>query len=211
MGWAEAGQIQRRAVEQRQRGTIPDQLFFVEHPHTVTLGRNAKAANVLASPSVLERSGIAVFEANRGGDVTYHGPGQVVGYPILDLNGWRRDVHAYVRAIEETVIRALAVFGIAGGRSDVNSGVWVSTAGGLAKICAIGIHISRWVTSHGFALNVTTDLNYFRYIVPCGLPQPVASFASLGVSARRGEVLDALAGSFGEVFGREMKIPVFQK
>ena len=211
MSWAEANQRQQAIVKQRQLGQVGDQLLFVEHPHTITLGRNARASHILASPTVLERAGIAVAESNRGGDVTYHGPGQLVGYPILDLNQWRRDVHAYVRAIEETVIRTLAYWKVNGARRAVNAGVWVETAQGWAKICAIGIHLSRWVTSHGFALNVSTDLSYFHYIVPCGLPYPATSLQALGVTVGRAEVIEVLVGCFGEVFGRQMKIPVLQK
>ncbi len=211
MTWLEADQRQRALVEARKRGEAVDQLLFVEHPHTVTLGRNARETNLLASREVFDRSGIAVHETNRGGDVTYHGPGQIVGYAILDLNSWQRDVHAYVRALEETVILALRRFGVAGERSAVNSGVWVPTSAGLAKICALGVHLSRWVTSHGFALNVSTDLSYFRYIVPCGLTQPVTSLEAIGVRADREHVLDSLAAAFGGVFGRQMKIPVLAK
>jgi len=183
LSWKEAYGRQRELVDLRKRGEIGDQLLFVEHPNVVTMGRNGKAANVLASPEILERSGIAFHETDRGGDVTYHGPGQIVGYPILDLNGWKRDVHAYVRAIESIIINTLEDFGIAGERSSLNSGVWVK----IAKICAVGIHISRWVTSHGFALNVSTDLNYFRYIVPCGLSAPVTSMREQGIAASRAE------------------------
>lgn len=207
LSWKEAYGRQRELVDLRKRGEIGDQLLFVEHPHVVTMGRNGKAANVLASPEILERSGIAFHETDRGGDVTYHGPGQIVGYPILDLNGWKRDVHAYVRAIESIVIDTLQDFGIAGERSSLNSGVWV----GGAKICAVGIHISRWVTSHGFALNVSTDLNYFRYIVPCGLSAPVTSMREQGSTASREDVQDAIARRFGEFFGYQMNQPVFAR
>ncbi len=200
LDWAAAYERQRALVEQVKSGEVPDQLAFVEHPHVITRGRNAKDGHVLASPAVLERAGVSVYETNRGGDVTYHGPGQIVGYPILDLNRWKRDVHAYVRALEEAVIGALGEFGITGRRSEINTGVWVETAQGLAKICAIGVHISRWITSHGFALNHTTDLEYFRYIVPCGLTQPVTSMAELGVRAPRRAVEEALAGHLGRVF-----------
>ncbi len=203
LGWKEAYGRQRELVDLRKRGEIGDQLLFVEHPHVVTMGRNGKAANVLASPEILERSGIAFHETDRGGDVTYHGPGQIVGYPILDLNDWKRDVHAYVRGIESIVIDTLQDFGIAGERSSLNSGVWVNGA----KICAVGIHISRWVTSHGFALNVSTDLNYFRYIVPCGLSAPVTSMREQGSAASREEVQDSIVRRFGEFFGYQMNQP----
>lgn len=202
LGWAEAYERQRTLAEQRKRNEIPNQLLFVEHPHVVTLGRNAHEENILASREVLERAGIQMFDTNRGGDVTYHGPGQLVGYPILDLNGWKRDVHAYVRTLEESIIRALNQFGIQGERSSLNTGVWVNGA----KICAIGVHISRWVTSHGFALNLDTDLNYFRYIVPCGLSAPVTSMEQQGVRVTRAEVIDALVHHFGECFEFEVQV-----
>lgn len=198
--WAEACELQRTLVDERRRGEIRDQLLFVEHPHVITMGRNSKDGNVLAPQSALEQAGIELFETNRGGDVTYHGPGQIVGYPIFDLNDWKRDVHLYVRAIEEAVIRTLGDFGIAGERSAINSGVWV----GGAKICALGIHISRWITSHGFALNHTTDMSYFGYINPCGLSRPVTSMAALGVAAGRAEVIDSLTRHFDGVFSGEV-------
>jgi lipoyl(octanoyl) transferase len=179
-----------------------DTLLYVEHPHVVTIGRNGKEQHVLASPEILARTGIELFECDRGGDVTYHGPGQVVGYPILDLNSWKRDVHAYFSGVEQTLIDALARFGISAGRIAERGyeGVWV----GGAKIAAIGIHISRWITSHGFALNVDTDLSYFQYIVPCGLTKPVCSVRSLGSRASRQEVMDAVTTSFANVFGYEV-------
>ncbi|HMC60526.1 MAG TPA: lipoyl(octanoyl) transferase LipB, partial [Candidatus Solibacter sp.] len=145
---------------------------------------------------------IAFYSTDRGGDVTYHGPGQLVGYPILDLREWKRDVGAYVRAVEQTIIDTLADYGIAGGRITKLTGVWV----GERKIAAIGVHLSRWVTSHGFALNVSTDLSYFQYIVPCGLTRPVTSMAALGVRAGRDEVGRRLAVHFGRIFDREMSI-----
>jgi len=156
--------------------------------------------NLLASDEVLSRAGISFFPTDRGGDVTYHGPGQLVGYPILDLREWQRDVGAYVRAVEQTIIDTLADYGIAAGRIPKLTGVWV----GESKIAAIGVHISRWVTSHGFALNVTTDLSYFQYIVPCGLTKPVTSMAALGARRAVAEVGQNLAAHFGRIFKREM-------
>jgi lipoyl(octanoyl) transferase len=200
MPWRQALDLQRELVEARKLGRVPDQLLVVEHPHVVTLGRNARAANVLAAPDVLATAGVAVESADRGGDVTYHGPGQVVGYPIIDLKEWRRDVGAYLRAIEQTIIDALARFGIAGERAAGMTGVWVSGA----KVAAIGVHLSRWVSSHGFALNVSTDLDYFRYIVPCGLTRPVTSMRALGCGAGRGQVVAALRDAFGRVFETEI-------
>ena len=192
-------ELQRQLVAERQQGLIPDQLLLLEHPHTITMGRNGRAENLLARQEVLARAGIAYHTTDRGGDITYHGPGQLVGYPILDLREWKRDVGAYVRAIEQVLIGTLADFGIAAGRIPKLTGVWVDGR----KIAAIGVHISRWVTSHGFALNVSTDLSYFEYIVPCGLPMPVTSMAQLGVQATLGEVSGRLSGHFERTFPRE--------
>ncbi len=201
LGWVQSFERQARLVELRKSGAISDQLIFVEHPHVITMGRNGRPSNLLASPEVLERAGIAFYETDRGGDVTYHGPGQIVGYPILDLREWKRDVHAYVRAIERVIIDTLAEFEIVAGREAGATGVWT----GEGKIAAIGVHISRWVTSHGFALNVDTDLNYFRYIVPCGLTRPVTSMRNLGCRAKREDVVAALIQNFGRVFERRME------
>ena len=204
LGYAEALSLQKELVERRKRGLIPDQLLIVEHPHVITLGRNGHAENLLASEAVLQKAGVTFHSTDRGGDITYHGPGQIVGYPIFDLREWKRDVIAYVRAVEQAVIGTLSDFGIAGERVAGATGVWVRDA----KICAIGIHISRWVTSHGFALNHTTNLNYFQYIVPCGLTKPVASLAQLGVTASRARVIEALANRFAEEFTLEIHEPV---
>jgi lipoyl(octanoyl) transferase len=204
MSYEEAYALQRDLVERRKRGEIPDQLLIVEHPHVITMGRNGRNENMLASEEVLARAGITFHHTDRGGDVTYHGPGQIVGYPILDLREWKRDVVAYVRGIEQAIIETLAEFGIEGGRVEGATGVWVAGA----KVCAIGVHISRWVTSHGFALNVDTDLRYFQYIVPCGLSKPVTSMRQLGSEATRAEVVTRLTGSFARSFGLEIKAPV---
>ncbi len=198
--YAAALDLQRDLVEKRKSGLVPDQLLIVEHPHVITLGRNGRMSNLLAGREVLRRAGVSFFETDRGGDITYHGPGQVVGYPILDLREWKRDVVAYVRALEQSIIDALAEFGIEAGRAQGMTGVWVDGH----KIAAIGVHISRWVTSHGFALNVSTDLSYFQYIVPCGLARPVASMAQLGVSAARTEVVTALARHLARNFHLEI-------
>jgi len=202
MRYAPALEEQLRLVDYRKRGTGQDALLFVEHDHVVTVGRNGKAQHVLASEEILARTGIDVYESDRGGDVTYHGPGQIVGYPILDLREWRRDVHAYFRAVEDSLIDALSLFGVAAGRIPERGyeGVWVNGA----KIAAIGIHISRWITSHGFALNVDTDLSYFQYIVPCGLTKPVCSLRTLGCRAGHAEVKQAIAASFAKVFDYEL-------
>jgi lipoyl(octanoyl) transferase len=200
MRYAPACELQRDLVAKRKLGEIPDQFLIVEHPHVVTLGRNAHESNVLASPELLERAGIELHQTNRGGDVTYHGPGQIVGYPILDLREWKRDVVAYVRALEQVLIDTLAAFGLLGARDSGATGVWIE--GG--KVAAIGVHISRWVTSHGFALNVETDLSYFRYIIPCGLTKPVTSMRELGCGAARQEVVEVLLARFASVFDRSV-------
>ena len=201
MEYGAALAVQRSLVEARQQDRVPDQLLLLEHPHVITLGRNGHLENLLASGHVLDRAGISFYPTDRGGDVTYHGPGQLVGYPILDLNEWRRDVHAYVRALEQALIDTLAEFAIQAGRIPGLTGVWVGERGvNERKIAAIGVHLSRWVTSHGFALNVHTDLTYFQYIVPCGLAKPVASMAQFGVRASLDEVSRVLAVHFGRVF-----------
>ena len=207
IGYSQGFDIQQRLVEQRKQGVIPDQLLLLEHPHSITLGRNGRLENLLGSEPALRAAGIAFHESDRGGDITYHGPGQAVGYPILDLREWKRDVGAYVRAIEQVMIDALAGFGIAAGRLGGCTGAWVDGE----KIGAIGVHISRWVTSHGFALNVSTDLSYFGYIVPCGLAKPVTSMSRLGVDATLPEVNAQLAEVFGRVFDRELLEPAMEK
>jgi lipoyl(octanoyl) transferase len=200
MQYREAFALQQDLVGKRKRGEIPDQLLFVEHPHVVTMGRNGQDAHLLASPELLERAGIQFHATDRGGDVTYHGPGQLVGYPIFDLREWKRDVVAYLRAIEDILIATLADFGLVAGRESDATGVWVAGA----KVAAIGVHVSRWVTSHGFALNVDTDLDYFRYIVPCGLTRPVTSLRVLGATATRAEVVSSIAHHFGTILGRSL-------
>ena len=194
--------MQQQLVAERKQGLIPDQLLLLEHPHVITQGRNGHDENLLASWEILERAGIAFHPTDRGGDVTYHGPGQLVGYPILDLREWKRDVGAYVRAIEQVIIDTLTEYGVSAGRISKLTGVWV----GERKIAAIGVHLSRWVTSHGFALNVSTNLTYFQYIVPCGLTKPVTSMAELGIHATVHEVGETLAAHFGRVFNCEMKM-----
>jgi lipoyl(octanoyl) transferase len=198
--YGKALELQQRLVEERKQGLGSDHLLLLEHPHVITLGRNGRMENLLASNEVLERSGISFFPTDRGGDVTYHGPGQLVGYPILDLREWKRDVGAYVRGVEQAIIDTVGEYGIEAGRIPKLTGVWV----GDRKIAAIGVHISRWVTSHGFALNVSTDLSYFQYIVPCGLTKPVTSMAQLGVRASLEEVGERLAVNFCRIFECEL-------
>ncbi len=204
MGYRAAFDLQRRLVEERKAGLIPDQLLLVEHPHVITLGRNGQMANLLAGEDVLRRAGVEFEHTDRGGDITYHGPGQIVGYPIFDLREWKRDVVAFVRAIEQALIDALAEFGISAGRMEKCTGVWVDGQ----KIAAIGVHIGRWVTSHGFALNHTTDLSFFQYIVPCGLTKPVTSMEALGVLASRRDVEASIARCFARIFEFDIVEPV---
>lgn len=162
--------LQHELVESRKAGRIPDVLLFCEHPHVITLGRNGKREHLGAGDRVLAQMGVDFHCTDRGGDITYHGPGQIVGYPILDLNEHRRDVRWYVANLEEVMIRASADLGVAARRVEGRRGVWVEVASGEEKLGALGVRLSRWVTSHGFAYNVTTDLRYFDLIVPCGIP-----------------------------------------
>jgi lipoyl(octanoyl) transferase len=207
VGYAEALELQKSLVEQRKAGTIPDQLLLLEHPPVITLGvktRNDRG-HIVASADLLARKGVEVFETGRGGDVTYHGPGQLVGYPIIDLKPERCDVHRYVRDIEEVLIRTAAAFGIEAGRVEGLTGVWV----GRDKLAAIGVRISRWVTSHGFALNVTTDLSHFDFIIPCGIVgRGVTSIHRLlGRAVPLEEVESAVTDAFAEVFERTPSVP----
>src|SRR5262245_24030000 len=194
--------IQERAVERLRSGEAPEQLLLLEHPHVFTLGRGADSSNILADRQQLESNSVEVHETGRGGDVTYHGPGQLVGYPIMDLKPDRCDVHRYVRDIEEVLIRTIADFGVIGGRIPGLTGVWVENE----KIGAIGVRIARWITSHGFALNVNTDLSYFKMIVPCGITdRGVTSLARLlGEPVDVQRVASLAARYFGEVFGRDV-------
>ena len=198
--YAEALALQRSLVEDRRAGRIADTLLLVEHPHVLTLGVRGDGgrSHILATADALASRGVDVFEAGRGGDVTYHGPGQLVGYPIIDLNPGRRDVHRYVRDLEEVLIRTAADYGIAAGRLDGLTGVWV----GEEKLAAIGVRIARWITSHGFALNVATNLDYFSLIVPCGIPDRGVTSISrlLGRPVELEEVAARVAAHFDKVF-----------
>jgi lipoyl(octanoyl) transferase len=198
--YAQGLDLQAHLVAERQAGRIPDTLLLLEHDPVFTLGRNARAENVLLSPEALEARGFQLFETGRGGDVTYHGPGQVVGYPILDLSPDRCDVHRYVRDLEEVMIRTCADYGIEAGRVAGMSGAWV----GEEKIGAIGVRIARWVTSHGFALNVANDLTPFALIVPCGIRgRGVTSLQrQLGPAVSLADVGARLARHLAAVFGR---------
>jgi lipoyl(octanoyl) transferase len=201
--YAEGLEIQASLVAQRQAEQIPDTLLLLEHQPVFTLGRNARPENMLFSAEALRARGFEVFETGRGGDVTYHGPGQVVGYPILDLGPDRRDVHRYVRDLEEVMIRTCADYGVSAGRVAGLTGAWV----GDEKIGAIGVRIARWVTSHGFALNVSTDLSPFDLIVPCGIRgRGVTSLERLaGSPVSVDQVMERLAGHFAQVFERRLE------
>jgi len=243
--YAEACELQKRLVTARKAEALEDVLLFCEHPHVITLGRNGKRENLLASEHVLRQKGVEFHATNRGGDITYHGPGQLVGYPILNLSTIRRDVVWYVRTLEEAMIRATAEFGISAFREPGKTGVWVAgeprvqdsgaftshesrltshssalplatrhsslaTSSKLAtseKLGAIGVHISRWVTSHGFAYNVATDLRFFDLIVPCGIADRKATSLEklLGRGVEVNEVLPKMARHLGELFGLEPK------
>lgn len=198
--------MQEELRERLRRGESPETLLLLEHPHVYTLGRSATSDDILASSDWLARRGVEVAECDRGGQVTYHGPGQLVGYPILDLNPDRRDIRRYVRDLQEVLVRTLAAFGVrAEGKGEAALiGVWV----GEAKIASIGVHLSRWITTHGFALNVSPDLDFFAAIVPCGLPSVrMTSIADLtGERPALSEVAAVCAGHCAEVFGRQLRL-----
>ena len=206
--YAEAWALQRRIVAARKADAMEDVLLLCEHPHVITLGRNGKREHLLASERVLRQRGVEFHATDRGGDITYHGPGQIVGYPILNLAEIRRDVVWYVRTLEEAMIRATAEFGIEVGREAGKTGIWARTASGAAeKLAAIGVHISRWVTSHGFAYNVSTDLRYFDLIVPCGISdrKPASLEKLLDRRVERAEAAPRIVRHFGGVFSLEMR------
>ena len=214
IGYAEAWELQKRLVTARKNGAIEDVLLLCEHPHVITLGRNGKREHLLASEQVLRQKGVEFHSSGRGGDITYHGPGQLVGYPILNLAAIRKDVVWYVRMLEEVMIRATAEFGISAERVTGKTGIWVrdtndSNAASLIeeKLGAIGVHLSRWVTSHGFAYNVSTDLRYFDLIVPCGIAGRKATSLEkiLGRAVARKEAVQPVVRNFGEVFGLDMR------
>ena len=207
MPYADAVDLQKRLVEQRKGDAIPDQLLLLEHPPVITLGVKTRddRTHIIASTETLENEGIEVFESGRGGDVTYHGPGQLVGYPIIDLRPDRCDVHRYVRDLEEVLIQAVARFDVAATRAAGLTGIWV----GDKKLAAIGVRIARWITSHGFALNVTTNLEHFNLIVPCGIPdRRVTSLAELtGRQIEIESLIPSVTDAFSAVFGRIVTTP----
>jgi lipoate-protein ligase B len=199
IGYREAWALQRRAVDERRAGRIPDTLLLLEHPPVITLGRSGSEDHLLGSDRELAERGVELVPTDRGGDITFHGPGQIVGYSIVDLERRGRDLHRYLRDLESVLLRALAEFGIRAARAPGLTGVWV----GNAKVAAIGIRVSRWIAHHGFALNVDTDLSYFDLIVPCGISdRGVTSMAALaGGPVDRLRVEDALGRAFEAVFG----------
>jgi lipoyl(octanoyl) transferase len=212
IGYESAWDLQKRIVAARKLALIPDVLLVCEHRHVITMGRNGRAEHLLASEATLRARGVEFHATNRGGDITYHGPGQIVAYPILNLAEIRRDVGWYVRQLEETMIRTTAEYGIVAERREGRTGIWVETAGadGIAseeKLGAIGVHISRWVTSHGLAYNVATDLSYFDLIVPCGIAGKRATSLARLLN-RHIEISDSapkLVRHLGECFGRAMR------
>lgn len=199
--------VQERIAAARKAGAIENVLLLCEHPHVITVGRNGNRAHLLASENVLRQKNVELHETNRGGDITYHGPGQIVGYPILDLAALRKDVRWYVRSLEEVMIRASAELGIVAIREAGKIGVWVGEPQRSEKLGAIGVHLSRWITSHGFAYNVSTDLRYFDLIVPCGIVGREATSVEklLGRTVSREETVASLTRHFGEVFSLEMR------
>jgi lipoyl(octanoyl) transferase len=201
--YADGLELQRHLVEERKVDRIPDTLLLLQHPHVITIGvKKDGKEHILATADRLQSLNVEVFETGRGGDVTYHGPGQLVGYPIIDLNPDRRDVHRYVRDLEEVMIRVCAGYGLAADRVKGFSGAWI----GDEKIGAIGVRISRWITSHGFAFNVATDIDFFNLIVPCGIADKgVTSLAAkLGKAPTMDEVEDRLIEHFAAVFDRSL-------
>jgi lipoyl(octanoyl) transferase len=204
IAYADALAMQRALVEERRGDRVPDLLLLLQHPPVITLGVKGDGgrSNVMATPEKLDELGITIEETGRGGDVTYHGPGQIVGYPILDLRPDRCDVHRYVRDVEEVMIRVCADYGLTAGRIKGLTGTWI----GAEKIGAIGIRISRWITSHGFAFNVSTNLHHFQLIVPCGISdRGVTSLErAIGRHVPPAEVEDRFVRHFADVFERHV-------
>lgn len=194
-----AWDLQKEIFDLRLHNKIEDILFLLEHPHTYTLGKVAEKENLISTNEQLQELGISVYEIDRGGDITYHGPGQIVGYPIIKLSDWKEDTHEYLRALEEVIIQTCAEYGLSTNRNPKYTGVWL----GERKIAAIGIKVSRWITMHGFAFNVNTDLTYFGGIIPCGIrDKDVTSLQrELGKEIKLNEVKEKLVKNFQNVFG----------
>ena len=205
MEYQAAWQLQRELVQARRADEIGDTLLLLEHPHTFTIGRKGTVQNLLAGPQRLQMLGARVLETDRGGDITYHGPGQLVGYPLLDLRLRNNDVHRYLRNLEEAIIQTLATYGLEAKREPKYTGVWLDVAGWRDKIAAIGVKVSQGVTLHGFALNVNTDLSYFQEIIPCGITDPDKGVTSLqktlGHSVEMAQVRARLVKAFAHIFG----------
>lgn len=206
IAYAPACELQKQLVALRKASEIPDVLLLCEHPHVISLGRNGKMENLRASRRLLDQMGVEFHSTDRGGDITYHGPGQIVGYPILDLSLLRRDVRWYVSQLEELMIRASADLGIVARRAEGMHGIWVEAPTGEEKLAALGVHLSRWVASHGFAYNVSTDLRYFDLIVPCGLSGKRATSLErvLGRAVSPAEIRPHLLAHFSDVFERKL-------
>jgi len=209
ISWAEANALQERVVAARKAGAVADIVLLCEHPHTITQGRSGKAQHLLASAAVLRQKGVEFHHTNRGGDITYHGPGQLVGYPILNLAAIRRDIGWYMRMLEEAMIRTSAEFGVTAVREPGKTGIWVDQPAAAApeKLAALGVHLSRWVTSHGLAYNVSTDLRYFGLIVPCGISERQATSLEklLGRTIAVSSVADPLVKHLGAVLNLDMQ------
>jgi lipoyl(octanoyl) transferase len=201
--YARAWELQKALAARRAEGAVPDLLLLLEHPHVFTLGRRGQDADILLSPEELARLGVTVHHTDRGGLVTYHGPGQLVGYPIVDLRAWGSGPVRYVRTLEEALIRAAVQLGVLAERREGLTGVWA----GERKLAAIGVRVSRGVTTHGFALNVSTDLSFFKHIVPCGMPEAEATSLEreLGAPVAMARARDEVARAFGECFGMVMQ------
>jgi len=197
--YKKAWDLQKEFFVLRYKKLIPDLLLLLEHPHTYTLGRTADTAHLIGSKEYLSENKISVYDIDRGGDITYHGPGQIVGYPIIDLNDWYKDTHKYLRGLEEVIIKTCAEYGITGERDPEHTGVWV----GNRKIAAIGIKVSRWITMHGFAFNINSDLSFFGGIIPCGISDKgvTSMLEETGQETNISEVKSKLVRNFKEFFG----------
>ncbi len=213
ISYEDAYRLQRRLLEERLEGRIADTLLLLEHPPTITVGKSGKPENILAPRAELARRGVSLVFIDRGGDVTYHGPGQLVGYPIFDLRGWGKDIHRYIGNLEEVIIRTLKDFNVESVRDKSHPGVWVDNR----EIAAIGLRLKRWITMHGFALNVNTDLTHFDLINPCGFSDRTATSLSrlLGREVKLEAVANRLLSRFEEIFemdiSREPGLPAEEK
>ncbi|WP_304336310.1 lipoyl(octanoyl) transferase LipB [Capnocytophaga leadbetteri] len=202
-------ELKRKNRAENTEVPTPNYFLFVEHPHVYTLGKSGHIENLLIDEAALAKKGASFYKINRGGDITYHGPGQIVGYPIIDLENFFTDIHKYLRSLEEVIIRTLADYGIKGERSEGETGVWLDVGTPFArKICAMGVRASRWVTMHGFALNVNTDLGYFDNIIPCGIRGKAVTSLNVELSKEKidtEEVKKYILKHFEEIFGVTIK------